>query len=291
MAAAARPGRLHRDERHAALLAVAEAHRDRRAQPVKRRTAVVDRLALDRGLVGVRGALPSRCRASGSMWVCTSRSSGTASRIAALEPLDRVVRLARATGRAGASRAERARSRPSTSITRTLWTSRTSGTVERGRGGALAHVALGVRAAPRAPPRRRRRAPARTALLDLVGHRRGPALTPASSGTATTRSTKWCPPRGARAARRSSTCCVEAGERGADALVGVGVAPIHQHVDRLAWRAAAAARTTSTATNSAATASAQSSPAATRIRPTSTASEPARSDAQWSALAASAGEW
>ena len=52
-----------------------------------------------------------------------------------------------------------------------------------------------------------------------------------------------------------------------------------------------AAIMTSTATTSAAIASAFGSPAATRIRPTSTASEPARSEKKCSALEASAGEW
>ena len=50
------------------------------------------------------------------------------------------------------------------------------------------------------------------------------------------------------------------------------------------------AMTTSAATNSAATASAPGVPAATKIIPISTATEPARSDAKCSAFAANAGE-
>ena len=51
-----------------------------------------------------------------------------------------------------------------------------------------------------------------------------------------------------------------------------------------------AASTTSTATNSAAAESAQRSPDDTSTRPTSTANEPARSEAKCSAFAAKAGD-
>ena len=63
---------------------------------------------------------------------------------------------------------------------------------------------------------------------------------------------------------------------------------ISTSIDRLARRTAA--MTTRTATNSAATASASWWPARTNSSPTSTASEPARSEAKWTALAASAAE-
>ena len=92
--------------------------------------------------------------------------------------------------------------------------------------------ALGLASAPRARRRRRRRARAPT-TSSMLSATVWAWRTPVSSGTPTTRSTKWRPPAWRTRTRRSSTCSVGLRERRADALVGLGDGAVHEHVDRL----------------------------------------------------------
>ena len=163
------------------------------------------------------------------------------------------------------------------------------GHARRGRRGQLAQVAgrlarldvddhVGARQrllAPRARRRRRSRAPAsrpRRRARRPPGRRSG-GRRPGARGCGAA--------PGARSSLASSA---------ADAVARPRAPCGPSARRRTAAPGAAPAATTRAATNSAATASAEGSPAATKIIPISTATEPARSEAKWRALAANAGE-
>ena len=274
------------DQHDAARLGVAEAHGARRGEPVRRRTTSSIAAALGRRPRARRAAGPVG-PASGSMWVWTSRPP--APRRGSPPRAARRRRAPRSSGSSARQlHVQRQLVGVAECITRTLWTSRTSGNgparrrwrARAGRPRAAAGStctttsAPGSRARPPPRPRRRSRAPAR---------RRRPAR------TATTRSTKSRP-----AAWRTRTRRISTGRPAARARARTPSRPRptrgpsarrstprephggdhDEHGDEQRGdRVAPSAR-----------------PRATRTRPTSTASEPARSEAKCSALEASAGE-